>query len=240
MAQSITDEEIQLKKRARRRLVGAIALVLIVVIFLPMVLDNEPKPVSQDITIRIPSQDGTDFASKLAPVQEKPASAASSAFNATPEVRPSAPAPVSPTILPDSPAPAPAPLNSTEPVHDTSAKPLSTANSGQNPVAKDETKHKNAEAAQKPEPHKAQIAPKSQHGFVVQLGAFSNMANAKQRQARLSEIGVKFYSETIKSPSGDKLRVRAGPFATRQEAEKIQGKLKAAGIQDGIVAEKKE
>lgn len=45
------------KKRARRRLVGAIALALAVIIGLPMVLDSEPKPLSGDIAIQIPSKD---------------------------------------------------------------------------------------------------------------------------------------------------------------------------------------
>jgi DedD protein len=45
------------KKRARRRLVGAVALVLAVIVVLPMVLDSEPKPLSSDIAIQIPSKD---------------------------------------------------------------------------------------------------------------------------------------------------------------------------------------
>ena len=45
------------KKRARRRLVGAIALVLAAVIGLPMIFDSEPKPFADDITIQIPSKD---------------------------------------------------------------------------------------------------------------------------------------------------------------------------------------
>jgi DedD protein len=45
------------KKRARRRLVGAIALVLAAVIGLPMIFDSEPKPVADDITIQIPPKD---------------------------------------------------------------------------------------------------------------------------------------------------------------------------------------
>jgi DedD protein len=48
----------QLKKRARRRLVGAIALVLFAVIVLPMVMDHEPRPSGPEIQVRIPSQDG--------------------------------------------------------------------------------------------------------------------------------------------------------------------------------------
>src|SRR3954470_7994204 len=68
MAKSISDEELQLRKRARRRLVGAIALVTIIAVFLPMVLDHEPKPVSQDVSIKIPSPDTGVFTSKIVPV----------------------------------------------------------------------------------------------------------------------------------------------------------------------------
>ena len=59
------DPDLQLKKRARRRLVGAIALALLAVIILPMVMDSEPRPLSQDIQVRIPSQDSTGFAAKV-------------------------------------------------------------------------------------------------------------------------------------------------------------------------------
>jgi DedD protein len=47
------------KKRARRRLVGAIALALAVAVGLPMVLDSEPKPLASDIDINIPSKERT-------------------------------------------------------------------------------------------------------------------------------------------------------------------------------------
>jgi len=57
MAKAISSEELQLKKRARRRLVGAVALVLFVIVFLPMMLDNEPRQMSQDISINIPPLD---------------------------------------------------------------------------------------------------------------------------------------------------------------------------------------
>jgi DedD protein len=45
------------KQRARRRLVGAVALVLAAVIGLPMILDPEPKPLPSDISIDIPAKD---------------------------------------------------------------------------------------------------------------------------------------------------------------------------------------
>jgi DedD protein len=50
----VSDEEILLRKRARRRLVGAIALVLVAVVILPMVLDREPQQRPQDVNIQIP------------------------------------------------------------------------------------------------------------------------------------------------------------------------------------------
>nr|WP_314540225.1 SPOR domain-containing protein [uncultured Massilia sp.] len=45
------------KKRARRRLVGAIALALAAAVGLPMLLDSEPKPLAGDIAIQIPPKD---------------------------------------------------------------------------------------------------------------------------------------------------------------------------------------
>ena len=74
---------------------------------------------------------------------------------------------------------------------------------------------------------------------MVLLGAFLGEANAIQRQAKLKEVGVKYYVEKIKSPAGEKTAVRAGPYPSRQEAEHVLAKLKSAGIQDGMVAEKK-
>lgn len=56
MAQPVTDDELQLRKRARRRLVGAIVLVLLVVVLLPMVLDNEPRPLAPNVVVTIPPQ----------------------------------------------------------------------------------------------------------------------------------------------------------------------------------------
>ena len=68
MARTVSDEQLQLKKRARRRLIGAIALVTLMVVLLPLLLDVEPRPVSQDINIQIPSQNNGNFASRVIPV----------------------------------------------------------------------------------------------------------------------------------------------------------------------------
>ncbi|GGY76552.1 SPOR domain-containing protein [Pseudoduganella plicata] len=55
----VPDPVLPEKKRARRRLVGAIALALAVAIGLPMVLDSEPKPLANDIAIQIPAREKT-------------------------------------------------------------------------------------------------------------------------------------------------------------------------------------
>src|ERR1043166_9451080 len=55
-----------LKRRGRRRLVGAVALVLLAVIVLPMVFDPEPRPVAPAPTVRIPGEDAAPFKPKPA------------------------------------------------------------------------------------------------------------------------------------------------------------------------------
>lgn len=68
MAKQQTQEELNLKRKARRRLVGAIALTLTVVVILPMILDSEPKLTGQDIDLRIPAPDKAgEFIPGLAP-----------------------------------------------------------------------------------------------------------------------------------------------------------------------------
>ncbi|MBZ0094701.1 MAG: SPOR domain-containing protein [Sulfuricella sp.] len=214
---AMRDEEAQLRRRARRRLIGAVTLVTVMVVVLPMVLDGESRQSGQDIAINIPSPGSSgDFASRSVPVQ------AESAPASPPPQAEQAQAPAeaqTPPARAEELAQAPAAAASAEPA----------------PAAKEpapQPKHQDEKSA-------AATSGQENVPYVIQLGAFANQANAKERQSRLAALKVKFYTETVKTPSGDKLRVRAGPYATRQEAERVQAKLKAAGIQDGVVAEKK-
>ena len=59
------DVNLQLKKRARRRLVGAVAFAGLAAVVLPMVMDEEPKQQVQDVQIRIPGQDQAPFRPRL-------------------------------------------------------------------------------------------------------------------------------------------------------------------------------
>ena len=56
-----SDEQVQLRRRARRRLIGAIALVTVIAVVLPWVLEHEPRPSAEDISIQIPSPDAGRF-----------------------------------------------------------------------------------------------------------------------------------------------------------------------------------
>jgi len=189
MAKAISDEELQLKKRARRRLVGAIALVLLVVVFLPMLLDSEPKPLNQDIAITIPPLPGPD--SSPLPATAAPAGVAPSS-----PVMPPAETETAPPVLP---APAPVPLPKAE--------------------------------TPKPEPRPAPVQPaKTSEDFVVQLGAFSNPANARALQRKLQENNFKAYTEVIKSSGGERTRVRVGPYDSREAAEKVRQRMRSLNL----------
>jgi DedD protein len=53
-------------------------------------------------------------------------------------------------------------------------------------------------------------------------------------KARLKESGIKAYSEKINTKDGDRFRVRVGPFATREEAEKMQARVKKIGLSGSV------
>ena len=56
-------------------------------------------------------------------------------------------------------------------------------------------------------------------------------------QSKIGELGMKVFTEPLDSPQGKKTRVRAGPFPTREAAEKALDKLKRIGV-NGVIAAK--
>ena len=68
-----TEDVNSLKRRGRRRLVGAIALVLAAVIVLPMVFDSEPRRSAPPVSVRIPGEDESGFTPKVTPKISAPA-----------------------------------------------------------------------------------------------------------------------------------------------------------------------
>ena len=82
---------------------------------------------------------------------------------------------------------------------------------------------------------RAQAALNDQ-AWIVPLDAFSDMKNVKQLRSKLSAAGVKSYTEPVKTSKGELTRVRAGPFASQEAAEKARAKLVAMGLKPGAVA----
>lgn len=195
MAES--EEALQLKRRARRRLVGAIALVTFVVIILPLILDKEPGPVGPPLSVQIPDQQSGGFSPRAAPVA--PAADDNKAESAAP--------------VPPAPARKAAPA---------AAKPAPAQNQ-KAPKAQSKAEELRAKAALNDET------------WAVTLDAFSDNNNVKQLRARLSAAGVKFYTEPVATSKGKLTRVRAGPFASKEAAEKARAKLVAIGLKPGAI-----
>lgn len=238
-----TDVQLHLKKRARRRLVGAVAFVVFVAVALPMIMDHEPKQAVQDVEIRIPGQDEKPFAPKFAtaPV-DKPV-----VPPAEPEEAP-APAPKQPQAAPkveptaklvDKPAEKPAEKPMEKAPEKTPAKPEKPADKAPEkpaakPAAKEEGDAKRAAAilaGKAAEP----AAKGGEH--VILIGAFANEANVKTIKSKLGELSIRTYTEPLDSPQGRKTRVRAGPFPSREAAEKALDRMKRIGV-SGVVAAK--
>jgi len=214
MARAISDEELQLKRRARRRLIGAIVLVTVIIVVLPMVLDSEPKPVSRDITVQIPSPDVGTFTSKVVPLPaSKAATGASKAAESKAAARP---------VEEQKTATAPAVPSSPEPVK---VAPKEAAKEAPKPA-----KAASAKPAKAPKP-----AAKPAGGqFAVQVIALADAEKAKQMQAKITTAGIRAYTEIVKTGKGDVTRVRAGPFTTREAAEKAREQLKAIGMNGNV------
>jgi DedD protein len=231
MAQPVTDDELQLRKRARRRLVGAIVLVLLVVVFLPMALDNEPKPLAPNVDIQVPSLDSAEkkFPAATPPPAAQP-SAAPPAIAPSPAPQPepapalAAPKAEAPVVAPEVAMPVPTPERDKKP--EATKKPVADKNPG---LAKSPSPK-----ATTPEPTKSAAQLEAQ-GYVVQLGAFSNAANANHLYQKLRAARFPAYLERVNTDGSTRTRVRAGPFPTEDAADKARQKLLQVGLAKGTL-----
>lgn len=295
------------KKRARRRLIGAMALALAAIIGLPMILDSEPKPLADDISIRIPAKDkatelassqvaepvtprksavidsdaveeiiepvssvkskpaAADVVSKAAPVKTDVATVVANAdkpVNAEPRLERKAelkaePKPdTKPEVRTESKAdtkPVSKPETKTEnkPVTKPAEKDLQTAKADHKadskPEPKTETKlvktHSNDDDAARalailegkapPKVAKPEAADKS--SFVVQVAVLSTQEKVDELQAKLKSGGIRSYTQKVPTASGDKTRIRVGPFESKEEAEKMRAKLTKLGLSGSLV-----
>ena len=90
MATQATSEASEILRRGRQRLIGAVALVLLLVVFVPMVLDSEPRP-SRDIQ-PIPSRENAPALPPPAPAKQVAVAPARNVIPATAGTQAEAPA----------------------------------------------------------------------------------------------------------------------------------------------------
>lgn len=237
------DVQLQIKKRARRRLVGAVAFVSVVAVVLPLVMDHEPRQPVQDVEIRIPGQDEKPFAPKFvvpattekpAQVPLDPSGAKAPSEVATPTAKPAEVSQPTARVVevvrekPSEKAPEKPVLKPEKAPEKPPVKPV------EKPVSKDDEAKRAAAILS----GQGEAKPAARSGeFVVLIGAFSNESNVKNLKTKLSEQGIKTFSEPLDTPQGKKTRVRAGPFASREAAEKALEKMQRIGV-SGVVAAK--
>ncbi len=175
MATPASTEASEIRRRGRQRLIGAIAIVVLLVVFVPMLLDSEHAP--RATSPRCRSRPRTRRR------------------RCRPRARRPKPAPESSGV-----APKPAP------------------------------------AAAKPAPGPPAVKPAQTpqlEGFAVQVGAFRDEEKLRQARAKLTAAGISHYTERV--GNGELTRLRAGPFPTREAAEKAQAAIKRASLDGQVV-----
>jgi DedD protein len=234
-----------LKKRARRRLVGAVTFASVVAVVLPMVMDHQPRQVVDEVEIRIPGQDEKPFAPKFAvtPVEKvAPKTTEPPADSKVPVPAESAPAaePVAPTAkVVELPKEKPAEKSPVKGSEKTAPKPeKAPEKAAEKPVAAEATAEaRRAAAILAGQGATPDAAPAKSGEFVILIGAFASEENVRNLRAKLAEKNVKTYVETLDTPGGKKTRVRAGPFGNREAAEKALEKMKQVGV-SGVISGK--
>ncbi|CAN7571812.1 SPOR domain-containing protein [Caballeronia sp. LjRoot34] len=228
------------KQRARRRLVGALALVAAAVIILPMVLDSHPKPVTDDISIDIPARPAAPLP-KTSHNDATDAGAVDSSADTQAGVAPDGPA-----AAPDN-AAAVASKPGSKPDSKQASKPVETQAQAKaaapQPEAKPVAPPPAAIAAKPPAEAPAATAatpkpntPASPAGsrFVVQIGTFDDDTAAQGWVTKLKAAGVPAYIEHRKQADGTtRTLLRAGPFADRAAASAALVKVRQAGLGSG-------
>ncbi len=206
MASTATTEASEIRRRGRQRLIGAVAIAVLLVVFVPMILDKEPRSDHVEPSLTIPPKDNIEplpapaKARMTAQSPAEPAKAAVEAPKAAPEPPKSASEPPKDAVTPVKTGAQPK-----APATPAPAQPLQTA-----------------------------ATPKLE-GFAVQVGAFKDEAKLKQAREKLVAAKVPHYIERRSTSSGELTRLRAGPFPTRDAAEKALATMKAASVNGQVV-----
>ena len=244
-----------IRKRARHRLMGSVVLVLGAVVGLPLLFDSQPRPVAIDTPIVIPDRNQTSPLSatagsaKTGAIKEGLAQdqviAAGQTGAAKSAVTNSAGLdPHEEVVTKDSKAEV---RLEPKPELKAEAKPEPKSENKPEPKAEPKTESKNdSKLEAKPDANDAakakplldgKEAPKAGDAVrsVVQVGAYADLAKAKEARAKLESAGFKTYTQEIDTKDGKRIRVRVGPFATKEEADKTAEKIRKLNLQTSVL-----
>lgn len=241
------DPALPQKKQARRRLVGAIALVLAAIIVLPMVLDSEPKPLADDIAIQIPSRDSPPARpAGNRPTQSSvtpPEMPAEAGLDKDEELVQPAPAAAATPIAQQKNTPNPAPETNKALKPDSQQTPAPKLEERMTvqplPVRKPENPDRAraildgktlAKVGVPAGPGDARPTP-----YVVQVAALASQDKVNELQKKLKNAGIKSHTQKVATANGDRIRVRVGPFPNREEADGMRAKLGKLGLNGTLV-----
>lgn len=225
MQKDVNDQELTLKKRARRRLVGAIALVLFMIIVLPMVLkDRSSKQPADEVTITLNDNkppvlpEASDFDSNIVPSSSDASNPVQSNTTQSSDEQAELNSPQS--------------HNQSEMLaEDAEASPKAeSANSENQKVA-------THSPVAKPEAPKTDSKKSTSTKFYVQIGVFSDEANVKKLQAKLTDLGYKSQTEKIDTAKGKKIRLRTQLLGERNDAAIALQNIKDAGLTGMVVSQ---
>jgi len=236
-----------IRKRARHRLMGSVVLVLGAVVGLPLLFDSQPRPVAIDTPIVIPDRNQvapltaavapkTGAVKEPTPVQADPAPPETAAVSKSAVANSAGLDPheevVTKTGKSESKVEA-------KPETKTDAKPEVKADvkPESKTEAKLEAKADNKEAAKAKALLDGKDAPKSEQSVrsVVQVGAYAELAKAREVRAKLESAGFKTYTQEVDTKDGKRIRVRVGPFPSKEEAEKTAEKIRKLNLQTSVL-----
>lgn len=222
----------QLRRRANRRLLGASVLLLIAIVAVPMFLEREPPPLPDNVDVRIPPVEGTKFDPKFPDgkkaAADKPAEIAS--ISEPTGAQAGAPAAVAAAVPDKAPAKVAADTSPAKPA--TATAPATKI--AEKPAEKAPTKA-NEKAPAKPAPSTAAEPVRKPGQLVVQVIAVRDPTAAKQAYDRVKALKFPVYTEKIDVSNGVVVRVRAGPYDSKQAAEAARAKLAQAGFEAKVV-----
>ena len=231
------------KKRARRRLVGAVALALAVAVGLPMVLDSEPKPLASDIAIQIPSRDKVSPLPLPTAPGEAPAAVPADSLDqreqfvepASARPREPALAPAPPAAVLPAPVPAPAPIAAPAPVRQIESKavepkvlepkvlePKAVASKAKEPKAIEPKAMEPKVAESKPA-----VKPAARADEKVALKVLPAAPEASRALAILEGKADKARAPDVSKPH---FVVQVAALATQEKVAELQDKLRQMGL----------